>query len=354
MRSRERLQARRPVTTASDRALATSVAAATASRTRPDRAHLGASPAAVVPPGDVTAARSASGPRRSARAASPNRAVSASTSRAATGRGRPTSTPASMSASATSITYAGPGARQAGDGVELRLVDAHDDADRAEQPLGELEVLVGRRSRRARSRTRRARRAQACSASPARPAGPARPLRASRSSRRPRSRARARRAGSAGERGLERRGDVARLHRDDDDVGVGRPPTRALGTTRTLGNCASSSRRRSASISATASRRRRTRRRAGRRRAPRPSCPPPSSATQTTSRRGVMPHCKRRRRLDDAAATRAERRDEARGTIRIASHFPERSGPPAPRAPRLRHRSTPAQRSTRQLHDILT
>src|SRR5262249_48036124 len=65
-------------------------------------------PAAVVPPGEVTAARNASGP--SGDSAS-NRADPSSVwvaSVAAVGRGSPASTPASTSASATRKTYAGP------------------------------------------------------------------------------------------------------------------------------------------------------------------------------------------------------------------------------------------------------
>ena len=82
-------------------------------------------------------------------------------------------------------------------------------------------------SRRVRSRTRRARRAPACSASPARPGGRARSLRASRSSRRRRSTARARARAAQASAASSVAGDVAGLHRDHDDVGVGDRPGRA-------------------------------------------------------------------------------------------------------------------------------
>ena len=74
------------------------VAAATASRNAARRpaASSSRSPAAVVPPGDVTAARSASGPSRSGRAAWPSRAASARRARWPCHAGSPTSTPASI------------------------------------------------------------------------------------------------------------------------------------------------------------------------------------------------------------------------------------------------------------------
>ena len=68
-----------------------------------------ARPAAVVPPGDVTAARSDSGVVVAVgRAASPRRAGSGAPVARCVSRGRPTSTPASIIASATRNTYAGP------------------------------------------------------------------------------------------------------------------------------------------------------------------------------------------------------------------------------------------------------
>src|SRR5206468_930976 len=87
-----------------------SVAARTASRTaaRKPCASSSARPAAVVPPGDVTAARNDSGdssPTASRRLEPSSVWI---TSARALSRGRPTSTPASIIASARRNTYAGP------------------------------------------------------------------------------------------------------------------------------------------------------------------------------------------------------------------------------------------------------
>ena len=204
------------------------VAALTASRIAARRpcASSSRSPAAVVPPGDVTAARSASGPDGSwaSSVAEPSRVWTTSL----------------LATSRETDEHAGfdhrlgdeedvrrTGAGQAGDRVEHRFGDAHDDPDGSEQALREIEMLgagvaAARDRRRAEADERRA-----CSASPARPAD--------------RARAASRVAivtpaaidstsvsgAERGQRGLERRCDVARLHRDDDDVGVGHRPRRA-------------------------------------------------------------------------------------------------------------------------------
>ena len=261
------------------------------------------------------------------------------TSCAATGRGRPTSTPASVSASATSITYAGPGTRQAGDGVEFVLADAHDDADRSEQPLGKLEVVVGRgRAGRDRRRAEPDERGRVRHRPHDRPAGCARFERRDRHAGRDREHQRvlgqrrqaplraspARRPASPRPRRRRRR----------------RPPTRRLGTTRTLGNRCSSSRRRSTSISATPiwsasqppSSRPPT--------SAAPIFPPPSNATRDDIGQSVMPTANaasgsrdRRAMLTSSDAIEPEER------FPVAPHFPERSAAPAPRARRRSHRS---------------
>ena len=66
------------------------------------------------------------------------------TNAAAVSRGSPTSTPASIIASASRNTYAGPGAGEAGDRVELGLGHPHHDPDRAEHALGERELGLAR------------------------------------------------------------------------------------------------------------------------------------------------------------------------------------------------------------------
>lgn len=85
----------------------------------------------MVPPGEVTAARSASGPS----SPSPSRAAAPTsvcrTSASDVSRVRPTSTPPSIIDSATRNTYAGP-EPEPRDRVELRLLHAHHEADGTE------------------------------------------------------------------------------------------------------------------------------------------------------------------------------------------------------------------------------
>ena len=71
-------------------------------------------------------------------------------------RGRPTSTPASIIASARRNTYAGPEPDSPVTASSCCSGTPHDDADRAEHPLGELEIgLGGVRAGRDRGRRRR-------------------------------------------------------------------------------------------------------------------------------------------------------------------------------------------------------
>ena len=133
-----------------------------------------ASPAAVVPPGDVTFARSTSAesspfgeePRRSDEQLAHERGADVAA--------RPAWTPASISASATRNRYAGPDPERPGHRVERGL--RHPD-DRTHRTRGSLRPTPGRprpRPRRARSPRRPRRRARACWASPAPRARPAR------------------------------------------------------------------------------------------------------------------------------------------------------------------------------------
>ena len=159
------------------------VAALTASRiaARSRATSSSRRPAAVVPPGDVTAARSASGPvvaLREQRGRAEQRLHDELLGDVAR---EPDEHAGFDHRLGDEEDVRRARARQTGDRVERRLADAHDDADRAEQPLGEIEVLGASRASRPRSPTRRGRRARACSASRARPADRARALRASRS-----------------------------------------------------------------------------------------------------------------------------------------------------------------------------
>ena len=176
--------------------------------TRPHRPVLEARrPAAVVPPGDVTAARSASGSPRPAASsvAEPSSVCSTSACRDRRGAGPP-STPPSMSASATSNTYAGP------EPESPVTASSCCSATRTTMP-------TARRSRSASSRCSLGRgragrdggRAEADERGRVRHRPHDRPARRGGFERRDRdarrrSRARACRAASAGERGLERRG----------------------------------------------------------------------------------------------------------------------------------------------------
>ena len=134
-----------------------------------------------------------------------------------------------------------------------------------------------------------------------------------------------------------------------------------LGTTRTLGNCASSSWRRvgidlgdrdvlgvvpAVEQAARAAPRPSSRHRAARR-----------EPSAEGNRRRTSPHhmadCGARPPTRHLTAWCVGRgRDEARGTIGTASHFPERSGPPAPRASRWRHRTTVDPHSSRHFSTI--
>ena len=93
-----------------------------------------------------------------------------STSVIATSRGRPFEHPALDERLCEEEDVRRSRAGEAGDRVEHPLGDPDDDPDRAEQPLGQLEVRLGRRRRRRRSRTRPCARAPACSAWPGSPA----------------------------------------------------------------------------------------------------------------------------------------------------------------------------------------
>ena len=90
--------------------------------------------------------------------------------RAAVARGSPTSTPASIIASANEEHVRRSRARQPGDGVELRLRHADDGADRTQHTFGELEIASRSTCARPRSRLHPSRRARRCWAWPARPA----------------------------------------------------------------------------------------------------------------------------------------------------------------------------------------
>ena len=100
----------------------------------------------------------------------------------------------------------------------------------------QIEVRVAGVRAARRSPTRRRRRARACSASRARPAGRARAPRCVAIVTPAAIDSTSVSAPSALERGLERRRDVGRLHRDDHDVGVGDRPRRARHDAH-LGNC---------------------------------------------------------------------------------------------------------------------
>ncbi len=216
---------RQPAPSSRDRA----VAALTASRIAARRpcASSSRSPAAVVPPGDVTAARNASGPAGpcASNVAEPS---SVCTTKLARDVARQADEHARFDHRFRhEEDVRRTGSRQAGDRVEHRLGDAHHDADRAEQSFGEVEVLGGRRRTARRSPTRRYRRARACSASRARPADRERALRSCAIVTPAAIESTSVSAPQRGQRDLERRCNVARLHRDDHDVGVGHRPRRA-------------------------------------------------------------------------------------------------------------------------------
>ena len=75
------------------------------------------------------------------RGASPSRATSAPPACAATSRARPTSRPASIIASTTRNTYAGPEPDRPVTASSIGSPDAHDDADGAEQTFREVEMF---------------------------------------------------------------------------------------------------------------------------------------------------------------------------------------------------------------------
>ena len=184
-------------------------------------------PAAVVPPGDVTAARSDSG----VSLPSPS-SVLAPSSVCADERG--SSRPREPDQHARfdhrfreqeHVRRSGP--RQARDRVELCLGDAHDDPDRAEHPLGRARGRDRRRGCRRRWRPRHDRPVRRCSASPARPGD-----RAARASMAaivtPAAIERIDAPSANADADAAKRGGyVARLHRDDEDLGVGGRPRAA-------------------------------------------------------------------------------------------------------------------------------
>src|SRR5690606_21395206 len=92
----------------SSRERAAAAATASMSAARTARSSSTRTPAAVVPPGEVTAARSASGPCSPSASSRAAPRIVWRTRASAVGRGSPASTPASMRASATRKTYAGP------------------------------------------------------------------------------------------------------------------------------------------------------------------------------------------------------------------------------------------------------
>ena len=290
----------------------------------------------MVPPGEVTAARSCSGWSSPIASSAPRpRSVWSTRMRGLVPRAARPSTPASIIASASRNTYAGPEPERPVTASRCCLGHAHHDADRAEHALGE---------RRGRRRSRACRRR-----SPTTPGAHERGRVGHRpDDRRPGARPRASAMvtpaaidrtmaslGAARARALSSAAaHVVRLHRDHHDVGVGRPPRpgwaprgRRRRPSRGRGGGRRRPRRRRAS-------RRPSRRRAGRRRAPRPcarrrAAPPASCGGGVPASRDAK-----------SRTTCRERRERARGTP-TAAHFPERTrprhlGPASIRARRVR------------------
>ena len=306
--------------------------ATTASRkaARTPRASSARNPAAVVPPGDVTAARSASGPSSPwARSIAEPKSV-CSTSCAAIGgagrRGRPLPSAPRRRAS----RRPGPSRR-----ARSRRRVAARRRGRRRRPSGAARRRArgGLRSRShpARSPRRPVRRGRGCSAWPARRAGPARSLRGRdrhaggdrKDERVPRERVEGR---------FERRGDVVGLHRDDDDVRIGDRPGRArddpdlrepglevapaIGVDLRHGE--------GIGIVATVE----------------------QPADERAAHLAATEHRDARHHKEGNAR---RIRARARGTLRNASHFPERSGPSCTSGPAAASPYHPRRRNTRQL-----
>ena len=200
--------------------------------------------------------------------------------------------------------------REPGDGVERRLRDLDHRADRAEQPAGALDVRVGRvgaagdRGDALADERRRVRH------------GPHH--RASRDrglDRRDRDPGRDRDHEGVGvegaRRGVEHRGDVGRLDRDHDDVGLAHHPgcaRRGADPGEQRLQLVAAGRRRPRRPRAT---RRRARRRAGRRRARRPCGRLPSTAMRSMRRRLLV-------RWPPAGALRTREGPGSRGRLRTS------------------------------------
>ena len=299
-----------------DRRVAALTASSTAARIAP--ASSARNPAAVVPPGEVTAARSCSAVSPESVSITPAPRIVPCTER---GRdvARQTVEHAGLDHRLGEQEHVGgPRAGEPGHRVERRLGHLDHRADRAEQPRGAVSTCAS----------------VACV--PARDRGHAltdqrRCVRHRPDDRPPRDRGLDRSAiGDArrdrehegvgverGRRRVEHGGDVGGLHRDDHDVRVRRPPTGRsarsaprAGATRSRGAGPRRSRRRRAS-------RRRARRRAGRRRAPRP-CGRPRAPRCDPSRRRLLARGARR-------AAHSGTREGPRNPW-PAPHFPERSG----------------------------
>ena len=123
-----------------------SVAAVTASRSAPriEPCSSARSPAAVVPPGDVTAARSASGPSSLSTSSAPAPRIVCCDERRRDVARQAVQHAAFDERLGQQEHVGRPRAREARDRVEHLLGHADHDADRAEQPLGLLEVRLGR------------------------------------------------------------------------------------------------------------------------------------------------------------------------------------------------------------------
>ena len=158
------------------------------------------------------------------------------------------------------------------------------------------------------------------------------------------------------QRRLEGRGDVAGLHRDDDDVGVGDGPRRARHDADLRELLLERDPAFAVDLRDRERRRLPSRRRAGRRREPRPSSRRraaqrvTSSARVTAVVRGAMHDRARRqprRRL-------VRRTSSGPRNLRIRPRTsPNGADPPAPRARRQTHGSTRAIRNTRLLQTFL-